>query len=414
MVVCNCRTPVRTSLGIWPPLPLSIRHDTWDPDRENENTIAALKLRDRVSEISINCLRSSVLERLTAAMLEPFPALASLYLGYGGNIAPVLPEAILGGSTPSLQTIVLAGIAFPALPKLLLSATRLVSIRLWRIPITGYISPEAMATCLVALPDLEDLRIEFQACPDHTSSSSSTRVILPSLTSFHFKGVSKYLENLAARIDAPIIQTLSITFSDVVVGIPQFYRFLSYAERPQPPNQVMVEFDYWRVDLKFIPSDNFELAIRCDNLAGQVSSMAAVCRGLSPLLSRVECLNLRGKRLPSDPTWQDYTYPTNLQWLGLFHPFITVESLYVSKKLEPFIASALEELTGEHATTVFPKLHTIFLEELQPYGLVREAIEAFVAARGLSDCPMTLQQRLAPVFDPKPDITLSPCSWPAW
>jgi len=43
VVVCNCRTPVRMSLGIWPPLPLSIRHDTWEPDRENENTIAALK-----------------------------------------------------------------------------------------------------------------------------------------------------------------------------------------------------------------------------------------------------------------------------------------------------------------------------------------------------------------------------------
>ncbi len=238
VVSCNCRTPVKKSLGIWPPLPISIRHDTWDHDRKNENTIAALQHRDRVSEISINCLRSSVLERLTAAMLEPFPVLASLYLGYGGNTTHTrpLPEAILGGSAPSLKTIVLAGIAFPALPKLLSSATHLVSLQLWRIPITGYISPEVMATHLAALPNLEDLRIEFRACPNHTNSSSLTRVILASLTSFHFKGVSEYLDNLVARIDAPIIQTLSITFYGVVLCIPQLHRFLSYAERPQPPN----------------------------------------------------------------------------------------------------------------------------------------------------------------------------------
>jgi len=346
-------------------------------------------------------------------MLEPFPVLASLYLGYGGNTTHTrpLPEAILGGSAPSLKTIVLAGIAFPALPKLLSSATHLVSLQLWRIPITGYISPEVMATHLAALPNLEDLRIEFRACPNHTNSSSLTRVILASLTSFHFKGVSEYLDNLVARIDAPIIQTLSITFYGVVLCIPQLHRFLSYAERPQPPNWVVVEFNYWTVNLKFIPSDNFELAIRCDKLAGQVSSMAAVCHGLSPLLSRVERLDLHGKRLPSYPVWQDDTVPTSLQWLGLFHPFITMESLYVSKNLKLLVAPALEELTREHATAVFPKLHTLFMEDLQPYGLGQEAIDPFGTAQWLPDRPVAIHQRLAPESDPK--ITLSPYSWPA-
>jgi len=409
-ILCTPKIPVRRSLGIWPPFPISVRHDTWDLDGNNENTIAALKHRDRVFEISINCLRRPVLERLTAEMLEPFPALTSLYLGYRGDIGPVLPEALFGGFTRTLQTIVLAGVAFPALPILLLSAVQLTSLQLWRTPTTGYISPEVMATCLAALPNLEDLRIEFQSCRDHMSAPSTTRSILPSLTCFHFKGTSEYSENLAARIDAPILQTLSITFCDDVSGVPQLYQFLSSMEIREPPNRVVVVFDYWRVDLTFMPSNNFELAIKCENLAGQVSSMAAVCRDLSPILSRVERLDLHGKRLPS--LKDDDTTPTSLQWQILFHPFITVQSLNISKKLEPLVIPALEELTRERVTAVFPKLSTLFLEGVQPSGSARDAIETFVTAREFSNNPVAIQFRSP--LDSNAGTSLSPCSGIVW
>ena len=344
-------------------------------------------------------------------MLEPFPELAYLYLGSGGDIAPVLPHAFLGGFAPSLQSLALFNVvAFPALSELLPSATRLTSLQLWNTPITGYISPEAMATCLVALPNLENLCIEFQSYPDHISSSSLTRAILPSLTSFHFDGVGEYSENLIALIDAPILRILSITFFDVVFRIPQLSRFLSCAEKFEPPNGVVVEFDDSTINLKFIPSDNFKLTIECDNLVGQVSSIAAICRELSPLLSRVERLDLYGRHLPLSPFWQDDTVHVVLDWLGLFYPFIAVQSLYVSKKLGPLVAPALEELTDEGATTVFPNLRTLFLEELQPSGSVREAIEAFVATRWLSDHPVAFQQHL----NSGAGATISPCSWPAW
>ncbi len=249
-----------------------------------------------------------------------------------------------------------------------------------------------MATCLAALPRLEILCIEFESYPDHISSSSLTRAILPSLTSFHFDGVGEYSENLVARIDVPILRTLSITFVDDVFRVPQLYRFLSCAEKFEPPNGVVVEFSYWKIDLKFIPSDNFRLTIDFNGLVGQVSSVAAICRDLSPLLSRVERLDLHGKHLPGSPFLQGNTaVPDSLNWLGLFHPFIAVQSLYVSKKLGQLVAPALEELTKEGATAVFPKLRTLFMEELQPTGSVREAIEAFVATRRLSDHPVIIQ-----------------------
>jgi len=331
VIFCDPRTPIRKSLNIWPPFLISVHHDPYSTDAESENTVAALELRDRVSEISIDCPVRSALGRLTAAMLEPFPELSYLSLGYGGHISPVLPDAFLGGFAPSLRNLELFNIAFPALSVLLLSATRLTSLQLWNTPTTGYISPEAMATCLVALPNLEYLGIEFQSYPDHISSSSLTRAILPSLTSFRFDGVGEYSENLVARIDARILRTLTITFFDFVFRIPQLYRFLSCAKKFEPPNGVVVEFDSWKIDLKFMPSNNFNLTIECDDFVGQVSSIATICRGLSPLLSRVERLGLHGKHLPVSRFWQGDTAPAGLDWLELFYPFATAESVCVQE-----------------------------------------------------------------------------------
>ena len=388
---------MRKLLNIWPPFPISVRHDARDSDGETENTIAALKLRDRVSEISISIdsQRRSVFERLTAEMLDSFPVLASLSLGYGGDNtpAPVLPASLLGGFAPSLQTIVLCGIAFPTLPTLLLSTAQLTSLQLWKTPNAGYIPPEAMATCLAELPNLEDLRIGFPSHHENPSPSFPTRFRLPSLTSFHFEGASEYLENLLARINAPILQTLSITFRDIILHIPQLYHFLSCAERPEPPNRVIMGFDYWRVELKFMSSNNFELVIGCDNLTGHLASMAVVCRDLSPILSHVERLDFRGERVPWFPTWVDeIRLPPSRDWLGLFSPFIAVQSLYVSRELGRDIALALEELTRERAAVVFPKLRTLFIEGLQLSGSVRDAIVAFVVTRQASGHPVAFQQ----------------------
>jgi hypothetical protein len=265
-----------------------------------------------------------------------------------------------------------------------------------------------MVTCLVALPNLDDLRFGFPSYPDHISSYSLTRTILPSLTSFHFHGVGEYSENFLARIDAPILRTLSIRFFNVVFRVPQLYRFLSHAKKFEPPNGVVVEFGSWEIDLKSIQADNFELIIECDNLVGQVSSIAAICRELSPHLSRVEHLDLHGKHLPLAPSWQGDTVPADLDWLAFFYPFISVQNLSVSKNLVPFFVPALEELTKEGATDVFPKLRTLSLEGVQPSGPVREAIEVFIATRSLSCHPVVFQQRLH--LDSDIGTTISPPS----
>jgi hypothetical protein len=71
------------------------------------------------------------------------------------HAAPPLPDGLLGGSSPRLQFLALHSIPFPALPKFLLAATDLVHLALERIPHNGYISPEAIVTCLAVLANLK-------------------------------------------------------------------------------------------------------------------------------------------------------------------------------------------------------------------------------------------------------------------
>jgi hypothetical protein len=154
---CTSKTPARDTLDVWPSLPLII-WDTHYP--EGRDDIAVLERSDRVVQI---ILFGSNLENVLAAMQVPFPELTHLNLLSNDGKVSVLPDSFLGGSAPRLQTLLLQGIPFPGLPKLLLSATHLVTLRLCNIPHSGYISPEAIVAVLSTLTSLENLFLEFES-----------------------------------------------------------------------------------------------------------------------------------------------------------------------------------------------------------------------------------------------------------
>ena len=394
------RKPVRAreTLDIWPPLPIVLwQHDhlAWDVD----NIMAALEHSDRVCEIKLWDASSSQLEQVLTAMQEPFPTLTNLLLRSRNEIAQVIPDSFLGGSAPRLRELTLDNIAFPELRKLLPSATHLVELDLWRIPHSGYISPEAMVTCLSTLTRLERFCLKFQS-PQSRSGRESRRPpplirsVLFALTYFRFKGVSEYLEDFVARIDTPMLDNLDITFfHQLIFDTPKLLQFIGRAPNLKAHDEACVVVSDSGVRIAparpFVRGFRVNLEISCRQSDWQVSSLAQVCRSCFPhtFISSLENFYIREDGYPL-PRWQDDT--ENSQWLELLHPFTAVKNLYLSKEFTPRIALVLRELVGERAIEILPALQSLFVEEINPDGPVQEAIGQFVVARQLSSHPIAV------------------------
>ena len=109
-LLCTARTAVREKLDLWPQLPIVVRgEDYYDEPWGMDNVIAAFKYNDRICDVDHREVICSLMEKVLPEMLKPFPALTRLALGSDHDptvAAPVLPASFLGGSAPSLRTLI--------------------------------------------------------------------------------------------------------------------------------------------------------------------------------------------------------------------------------------------------------------------------------------------------------------------
>ena len=126
--------------------------------------------------------------------------------------------------------------------------------------------------------------------------------------------------------------------------------------------------------------------IPCERLDWQVFSLAQICSQILPFRSTVtvNSLIIESWSRP-DPDNMDPTL-----WLQLFHSFPSVQRLTIPVKMEPFIAAALQGLTGESAAEVFPSLHSIFIIRNKSDEAAQQGIQSFIAARQHSSHPVVL------------------------
>jgi hypothetical protein len=407
-LLCTPKTRVRDTLDIWPPFPLIIHH--WDDNPlkpgEVDNIIAALEHNNRVCQIDLDYLLSPQLEYVTAAMNKPFPELTDLQLGvFDDKSGPILPDSFLGGTAPRLRLLILTNVPFPGLPNLLLSAIHLVGLSLYNIPPSGYIPPEAMATSLSALTSLVVLRIQFGSPRPRPALESQhppppllTRAILPSLAHINFTGASEYLEVILARIDAPRLDDLYITyFNEIIFDTPQLFQFISRTPTLRALEKGRIAFSDDAVMVKFLSQTSdygaLSVDIPCTASGWQLSAAEQVCTSSLPLVSTLEDLYIL--EYPDlRPHWQDDV--EDGLWLELLRPFVAVKNLYISKDIVPRVAPALEELVGVRTTSVLPTLESIFLEGLQQSGPLQKGIEMFVAARQLISHPVAVSRSWDP------------------
>jgi hypothetical protein len=369
-------------------------------EKSAENLTTALEHRDRISEILISNINGPGLERLIGAMHKQLPTLTHFDLRSIDESVPELPETFLGGSAPHLKWFDLKGIPFPTFPKFILSAAHIVYLSLYDIPHSGYISPDAMVTCLAALPKLNILIFGFRSPlsrpePLHIGLPPLGHAVLPALAMLSFKGTSEYFEDFLARTHIPLLRFLDMQFfMDLIFDVPRVHRLIDRTEGLRPLSHARVMFDSKSITINIGSPAQIRLEILCEERDWQLSSLAHVCLQHLPL-SSVEQLSVCELDQGTSLHWKDDMDPS--QWLELFHPFIAVQNLYVAKQFVPFVTTALQALTGERTMEVLPVLSNLSLEGFEAPGPVQQVIKPFVSARQISGHPILIQSDSPPL-----------------
>jgi hypothetical protein len=353
-----------------------------------DNVIAALGLSNRVRQVNLHVERWH-LEEVLAHMQVPFPELTDLRLSTGNwistNLEPIdVPDTFLDGSAPRLRNFTLHNIPFLGLPKLLLSATHLVELRLTNIPDFGYISPEAMTDLLSVLSRLRILRFEFRDFHYRKGRSlpPPKHSILPSLREFRFTGFTVYLEALVTHIDTPQLDEMHIDFVNAYnFDCPRLTQFINRTPTLRARDKAHFQFVNWNTNVALLArTSTLKIETRCllDSL------VRGLCNSSLHPLSTVEDLYIEHQ------DWKQESPIQTTRWLRLLLPFTAVKKLFLPKKFAPGIAAALKELVGDRITELLPSLQNVFVEVLERSGPFQENIGQFVTARQLSGHPVAI------------------------
>jgi hypothetical protein len=269
------------------------------------------------------------------------------------------------------------------LPRVLLSAHVLLSLRLDNIPNSGYISPEFFTTGLSVTTWLKFLRIFFpfpmSRSNQRSTTSSPSYAVLPALTDFQVRGDVDYLEDLITRIDAPPLERFAVTlFKQSSFNIPQLSQFISRAKPLRSPHQTSIKLSEAEItvthDSRHSPpspsSGNFELHVSYDDVDLQMPTLVHISRQLSALFASSERLDV-ADFVP----WRDRSEADPVHWLEFFRLFPGVKRLEVSSAVASIVASTFEQIT-ERSLPSLRELHMGGSRDSTSHS-----IERFAAAR---------------------------------
>jgi hypothetical protein len=214
-------TLVLKTLECWPTLPIIVQYGglpALDPPapEDEDDIVAALGQSDFVTSISLTVTRPLV-EKLSA-IERPFLVLEDLVLLFSNDMRQAFPDAFRWG--PRLRRLHLTGIQVgvtihtQVLFERLYSSKNLVDLRLHEVLYRSRFLPDALTDALSEMTQLRSLSLHFlpHFITFDTPSSSEEVVVLPALTRLNFQGGTKIFEHLVARIDAPLLEQIEVTF----------------------------------------------------------------------------------------------------------------------------------------------------------------------------------------------------------
>ncbi|KAH9059955.1 hypothetical protein EDB87DRAFT_680714 [Lactarius vividus] len=379
-------TPVSKALVSRPALPIvmeyggSLALDPPAPEDEGD-IMTALKQSDRVVSISLT-VTSSLLEKLSA-IERPFSELEDLVLLSRDGVQLTLPSAFRWG--PRLRYLSSTRVAFPALLRLLYSSTNIVDLHLHEILYPSYLTPEVLTDALSGMTQLRSLSLHFLSTAIYPSSLPPAEecVVLPALTRFDFRGLSKYLDGLMAIIDAPRLGDIGITFLDnPVFGDSKLNRFVDRIVMHKSHRQAHILSSQHAISVSLIRPGAptcLQLRFLSEPLGMQLTLMTQVCICLSTFIFNVEDLHISATRQPS---WEGGLF--NGQWLELINPFTGIKQLQVSGNLSTHIVRALQQ-RHTRREIVLPALKKLYIPQPWPrHASLREAVVSFMISHRLS------------------------------
>ena len=401
-LVCARGTPVADMMAHSPPVPLIIDHfdERQDLTAEDEEGIRfALQHRARVRRIRL-MKPVSTLEKLVKALDGEFPVLEFLFIQHQRYHRPVieyetnleLPETF---RAPNLRQLVLKNFSTPIESPSFKTMGHLVSLTIGKIPSSAYFHPDALLQWLSLLPQLETLWIGFnfsRVVEDQLLllTPSTTRVTLPNLHWFGFRGSSIYLEALLPCVTMPLLDKLHIyLFNRMIYSIPHLQQLTSSA-RNLRLKAATFTFHSDCLDVKAYSYKGDRLCtlsmeLGCRHLDWQVVSAAQVFRALRNILSAVEHLDIEYRRPFISLEWNDEA--DRARWREFFGTFGKVKTLFVDGELVGQLSRALRPGEEESSTELLPELRAL---SSSAKASLLDAFRPFVDARQKAGRPVTI------------------------
>ena len=374
-IECTNGMPIVDTLDHLPPLPLFVTYGNWHgPALTKQDELGiyhVLQLHGRVRHINFD-LPPSVVHKTLVLMDKHFPILEHLSIEMRTlykYVTLTLPKAFLA---PNLRYLALPSVSPPRRLWFLTSTVSLVTLQLDNIQIFSYFRPRLIVARLSLLPQLEKLSIGFSMPIPRPSTErerlgeQGTRVTLPNLKAFRFKGVSVYLDSLIALIEAPLLERLWITlFNQIAFPHPRLFHLINITEGFKLPTaKVSFHHDYVSVITAHNYSRRtdgpFRLRVECKQFDWQIDCAAQICGALIPALSNVVRLVLESyDGIISELENGDID---STMWHEILRSFMGVVELHIDDELLEEISRALDEVSGSDPGFL-PDLQAIFAAE---------------------------------------------------
>lgn len=398
---CTYGVPIADMLKYSPPLPILIdfQGNRSMSQKDEDGVLLALQQHNRVRLIY---LRQASMNKFFPAMNKHFPMLEGLDLSFTGPDSTLIAETF---TAPRLHHFDLVVHRWAQRVPLLACVAGLVTLSIENIPFPDALPVKYLVSRLLLMPQLECLSLEFYNFPspidfDKNDLSELQTAQLPKLVRIVFRGGSSYLEDLMARIRAPLLAGFMLSLpSTPLFPLSNLSGLLTAAEELRFP-VLSVTFSESDEDLgSFITvagtvdDASIHISFPCDD---PVACASQICAALAPILWDVESLHLDYR--PS--RWTLGLLNRREVWSDLLRPFCNVQKLQVNSAMTSELSLALCPKYGSPPEGILPKLCEFSVPDRERF---QGMLDPFIAARKAAGQPIAKYFKKKYFRPPTPD-----------